>query len=215
MTFVPSERPSGIINQPPDKKLRHKYMEKITSSQRFSQEAYKVFADADNLKGVKKDNGEVIVPARYDEIKCHVVDDKCFAFAAIATKDDKDYLIGEDGNAVFEADEIRPNSGSIIPALFKSDDKWGLVNSRGEVILQAGYDTIKPDSNGFYYITLNGKHGLITPFGEVIEPIFDDIELDADDYIVVMLNGKKGYLDEEGEFTEDRKEAYYNMNISL
>ena len=179
-----------------------------------SKNSYSVFHGTDGLKGVKNSRGEIVVTPRYEEIKYHTIDDELDTFKAIATKGSKDYLICEEGKAVFEADELRPNSGSICPAIFRTEGKWGVVNRRGEVEIEPLYDSIYPDANGFLFTELGGKEGFIfMPYEDVIEPIFERVAIDEDDYIEVVLNGVKGYVDELGEFTEYRDCAYYNMNL--
>lgn len=135
---------------------------------------------------------------------------------AICSRGDKDYLVDhtESIREVFEADELRPNIGSVTPATFRVGDKWGMVNSRGEIILEAKYDSVNPDANEFIFLKLGGKEGFIAG-GNIIDPKFDSIEIGADDYLEVSFNGEKGYVDENDEFTLDRTEAYYNMNMFL
>lgn len=173
-----------------------------------------VFTDEDGLKGVKWCWGGVMVPAIYDEIKfftTFVTD--ISSYFVIATKDGKDYLLNYTGLEVFCADELLPDTASITPARFRRNNKWGIVNSAGQIILDNKYDVISSNDNDFIFLTLNGKEGFIDPFGNIVQPIFDRIEVDADDYLLVTLNGEKGYIDENRNFTTNKTEAFYSMNL--
>ena len=173
-----------------------------------------LYTNDEGLEGLKRADGKIIIPACYPMIKYYP--NFVFPidwFSVIAIKGDKDCLIDADGKVVFEAEEIRPNISVICPALFRQNDKWGIVSRSGKVLLSPRYDSIKPDCGGFYFTTLNGKEGFITTEGDVIEPIYDSIDIDVEQNIVVTLNGKTGYLDENGEFTEDYEEAIYNLDM--
>lgn len=151
--------------------------------------------------------GGEMVPKRYDAIKCLTIQsipqEECFA---IANRDWKDYLVDSHGEEIFSADELRPNLVSVLPVIFRKEGKWGLANRRGEVVIEAKYDKLTPDVMGIYWLELDGKEGLITGDGFLIEPIFEQIELD-DNMPIVTYKGQKGYLNENLEFTADADEA--------
>lgn len=163
-----------------------------------------------------KSNNEVkriAESGNYDEVKYLTSHDAITdCFMAICSRGGKEYLVNHTGESikeVFEADELRPNLGSVTPATFRVGDKWGIVNSKGEVMLEAKYDTVTPDANGYVFLTLGGKSGFIVG-DHVIEPQFDHVAIGDDEYIEVTLNGVQGYLDENDSFTADKSEAYYN-----
>ena len=153
---------------------------------------------------------------RYDSVKYLTYPDTpTDCFMAICSRSGKDYLVDHSGEyirEVFEADELRANLGSLTPATFRIGDKWGLVNGNGDIIIEAKYDSVRPDANDYIFLTLDGKEGFIAG-GHVFEPQFDSIEIGDDEYIEVTLNGEKGYIDESDEFTPDRSEAYYNYML--
>ncbi|MDE5880150.1 MAG: WG repeat-containing protein [Muribaculaceae bacterium] len=169
-------------------------------------------------KTIKSEIKRIAEAGRYDAIK-YVTDPDTPTdiFMAICSRSGKDYLVDqteENIKEVFEADEIKANPGSVTPAAFRLGCKWGMVNSKGEVILEAKYDSVRPDANDFVFLTLDGKEGFIAG-GHVFEPQFDSVEIGEDEYIEVTLNGEKGYLDEGDMFTTDRSEAYYNYMMFL
>ncbi|MDE6561338.1 MAG: WG repeat-containing protein [Muribaculaceae bacterium] len=169
-------------------------------------------------KTIESEIKRIAEAGKYDAVK-YVTNPEAptDCFMAIGSRGGKDYLVdhsGEDIREVFEADELRANLGSVTPATFRSGDKWGIVNSKGEVILDAKYDSVMQDANDFVFLTLNGKEGFIAG-GHVFEPQFDSVRIGDDEYIEVSLNGAKGYIDENDEFTTDRSEAYYHMMMFL
>nr|MDE6512564.1 WG repeat-containing protein [Muribaculaceae bacterium] len=174
-----------------------------------------VFTGADGLKGVKWCWGDVMIPANYDDIKVFTsfpINDPTSCFV-IATKNGQDYLLDYLGRELFRADELCPDYASIIPTRFCRNNKWGIINSAGQIILENKYDHISSRQNGFIFLTLNGKEGFIDPFDNIVEPIFDRIELDTRDYLLVTLNGEQGYLNENRNFTTDSDEAFYSMDL--
>lgn len=167
----------------------------------------------------QKEMKNIVEAGNYDKVKflTDSATESGDVLLAICSRGGRDYLINYRGGIieeVFEADELRPNLGSITPAAFRVGDKWGMVNSRGEVFLEAKYDSVKPDVNEYIFLRLNGKEGFIAG-GHIIEPRFDSITVAADDYLEVTLNGVKGYVDENDEFTTDRAEAYYNIMMFI
>lgn len=170
------------------------------------------------LNGFKKEYQHITDAERYEEVKFFTksgapVD----RLMAICSRGGKDYLVDHTEDIlkeVFVADELCPNLGFVTPATFRIGDKWGMVNVYGDIILEAKYDSIKPDANDYVFLTLDGKEGFIAG-GYLIEPKFDSVEIGADEYIEVTLNGVKGYIDENGEFTTDRDEAYYHYMMFL
>ena len=60
--------------------------------------------------------------------------------------------------------------------LYRIDDKWGLLDRQGKVIVShTEYSSIYASSYGFHEVTKNGKYGLIDANGKVIIPPVWDI----------------------------------------
>lgn len=173
----------------------------------------KVFTGENGKFGIRWCWGGEMVPARYDAVKYMtsfaVPADECLA---VMTRGDRDYLVDSHGQEVFEADEIKPNAGSIAPVIFCRNGGWGIAGSNGSVLLEPVFDSIQPDSNGYVFLTLDGKKGLVWG-GMTVEPQFDSMDFDASDRLVVTLDGKEGYLDETGAFTADEDEAYFKLDM--
>lgn len=165
------------------------------------------------MKSRKKDIDLIAASGKYAQVKFITIPEAPTDLkVAICRRGAKDYLVEyseEEVREVFEADEIRPNLASITPTTFRTDNKWGMVNSRGTIILEAKYDSVEPDANDFIFLTLDSKQGFIAG-GKIFEPEFDTVKIGAKEYLEVSLNGKSGYIDENDKFTTDKSEAYYN-----
>src|SRR5689334_16259075 len=79
---------------------------------------------------------------------------------------------------------------------FKENNKWGLKNSTGDVVVNAQYDAILGYS---YYslipVKLNNKFGFLTAEGKLIDEIKYDSVVGHGLYMgYVFLNGKWGLL---------------------
>lgn len=175
-----------------------------------------IYKNAKEHYGVQWCTGEVMVPANYTSVKYFNYSpfpkEDCLV---IASRNGKDYLINYLGEEIFEADELKPNLGSICPAMFCIDGKWGIVGATSNVLIPAKYDFIQAGANEFYWLFLDGKEGFIAG-ADIIEPKFDTITFEGDDdTLVVTLNGRRGYVDENGDFTEEISQAYYNMQMFL
>lgn len=176
----------------------------------------RIHTSEEGLEGLDWCWGEAMIPAKYRTIKFYTTHGvPAEAVRAICSLDDKDYLVNCRGEEVFTADELKAGIGDVTPAPFRKGDKWGIVNSEGRIILEARYDRVTPDFNGYCFLSLDGKEGFIDPFGNVIEPRFDSIEIDSDDRLLVSLDGRRGYVDEAGEFTDDIDNAYYRYKCDL
>lgn len=175
-----------------------------------------VIYGADNCQGLALCTGEVIIPAIYD----------CMKFAtgssippnyilAVGVREDKEYLIDSKGREIFSADEICPESWTIIPFAFRIADSWGMASTSGKVIIPAVMDKIEWGGNGLVFFLQSGKWGILTPFGEMIPPKFDSVGWDIDDNLEVTLNGEKGYIGFDAQFTTEPEKSYYNLSMDL
>ncbi|MBE7050620.1 MAG: TIR domain-containing protein [Ruminococcaceae bacterium] len=84
----------------------------------------------------------------------------------------------------------------------KSNDKWGFINEKGEMVIKPQFDgTLGFDENGLATVELNGKWGFINEKGEmVIKPQFDEAYyFDENGLAVVKIKGKYGYINETGD----------------
>jgi hypothetical protein len=77
------------------------------------------------------------------------------------------------------------------------NEKAGLINCKGEIVLEVKYDEIRDCTNG-YIVKLENKYGLMNISGEiVIEIKYDEIRESLNGYIV-KLGGKEGFFNSAG-----------------
>lgn len=177
----------------------------------------KVYQDENGKFGVVNCLGEVLIRAKYDQIK--YFDQAGIPprpIQAIAREGDHEWLVGSHliGEILY-AKEIRPHLASISPVTFRDGDKWNIACAEGFPLLQFGFDKITPDANDFWWISLDGKEGFIAPGFDIIWPEFDSVKVGSDQRIIVTKDGREGYVDEDGEFTTDPDRAYYRFDLVL
>lgn len=147
-----------------------------------------------NLSGVCDYNGKNIIPEEY---KFYTVNNH----RIFATKDNKSQIIdiqNLESNIILEEkieliETIRHYAmGENLFQIIKKENKFGLINSKNEIIIPTIYDELKSSQNWRYFIIKkNNKIGLINVNGTVTkEPIYDSIEL-RKEYIVLKIKNKK------------------------
>ena len=105
------------------------------------------------------------------------------------------------------------NPQNVQMSAFKMDNKWGVVNSIGQIIIKNEYDSIVFLSNEIITVIKNGKFGFysnkIHKFSNLIdtdtiqtwkyiklcEPIFDSFHMEHNYIIRVFANGHTGMID--------------------
>ena len=162
-----------------------------------------VFIGENGKKGVKLGNGQVIIPALYDEIAYTYSDFIANRHPYVAIKDGKFGLLRPDGKGTeitpFVYDRIIiPNSESFLNHfLYKKDgsEQFGFLSLSGREVTPCIVDSFTSNGQSIYY--RSGEHeGLWhTAIGVLLEPIYDKIEfVDDDEPILFTLNGEKGYV---------------------
>lgn len=78
------------------------------------------------------------------------------------------------------------------PTAYRSGEKWGFVNNKGEIYLEASYEEARPFQNGYAAVKQNGLWGYIDRNGTMIVPpqFWDALD--------VMANGVAYVQDEDG-----------------
>ena len=80
--------------------------------------------------------------------------------------------------------------------------KYGLVNTKGEFVLQPDFDYISDFQNGMAVVSKNEKYGIVNVKGEfVIEIRFDGLKsFENDKYAPAKQGEKWGYINKKGDF---------------
>lgn len=147
-----------------------------------------------NLNGVYDFNGKNIIPEEY---KFYTVDN----YRIFATKNNKAQIIDlQNSKNNIELDEavefietIRHSSmGQDLFQIIKKENKYGIINSKNDIIIPAIYDEIKSSQNWRYFIIKqNNKLGLVNVNGSITkEPIYDGIELRKEYMLLKRTNLK-------------------------
>ena len=130
-------------------------------------------------------------------------------------------IVNKDGEVVARLeppDPEAPNPSSITDfnadgvAMYSTDFYWlpsefpafkyGLVNTKGEFVLQPEFDYISDFQNGMAVVSKNEKYGIVNVKGEfVIEMRFDSLKSFENDKYALAKSGEKwGYININGDF---------------
>ncbi|MBQ6836503.1 MAG: WG repeat-containing protein [Clostridia bacterium] len=130
-------------------------------------------------------------------------------------------IVNKSGEVVARLDPPDPDSpypsslGSFAPygvALYSTEFYWlpsefpafkyGLVNTKGEFVLQPDFDYISDFQNGMAVVGKNGKYGIVNTIGEfVLEMCFDGLKAFENDRYAPAKSGEKwGYINKKGDF---------------
>lgn len=120
------------------------------------------------------DDGKIILPCIYDEISDF---SKTFG---MAIKDGKKSIFTRTGRVVASFDDINIksytfNSKSRELCIVGINEKYGLIDTIGQIVLPIEFDYISDDAGNFRYIRREGKVGFINSLADFIIPlIYDD-----------------------------------------
>lgn len=182
-----------------------------------------VFVAENGKKGVKNPNGDIIVPANYDDIAYTYDYSVLKNYPYVCVRDGKKGLVAPDGKGTelteFVYDDIAlvekyvgtcllywkggnkqigvmANNGKVCSIQTKCNSKqFGIMANNGKEITPCKLDMYSETGQTIYF--KSGEHwGLWQmEIGELLEPIYDDIRVDdPDEPIVFTLDGKKGYV---------------------
>ena len=81
------------------------------------------------------------------------------------------------------------------------DNKWGLINLKGEVIIPFKYSSIKYFKEGLASVKLNGKYGYIDSSGKTVIPFIYDYAFEFSEGFasVCFIDDSCGYINKEGQ----------------
>lgn len=155
--------------------------------------------------GIKALSGEILLPAKFDQIRFFErVVKKGSGIAA--QKDEKWGIVLADGKGSQVTDFLYDDMDTLDSITrVRLANKYGLIKKNGRLFLPVQYDEIEQVFNGIFSFRLGDKLGVTN--GKIISPlIFDEVsdELIYEwNYVAVRLGDKEGYIDNKGVFTED------------
>ena len=167
--------------------------------------------EKDGKKGViNSKTKEIVVPVEYQEVTNI---SKSYEDGYIVKNDEGKYgLIGSDKSKILEEKytEIKRVTKNNFYAVVE-DEKLAVVNKKGEVILDQGFDSIADIQTERILVVKAGKYGVISTNGtEVIKCEYDDMKYAFNNYYIAKKDGKYGIVD----ITENTVLDFNYENIS-
>lgn len=102
------------------------------------------------------------------------------------------YTLPELINELYGYGEITNNEYEIVA--MSNNDKYGIINSNGDILVDFIYDNILSYKNGLFIAQINGKYGIIDKNNKTILKFEYDTMSYAGNYIIVTKNDKLGVL---------------------
>lgn len=145
-----------------------------------------VFRTFDRLRGYLNVNtGEIVVPAQYN---------RAWNFSegiAGVLKDGVVFFIKEDGELSFDKtfpiyydddfSDIAFQFHNGLCVMKTMDNKWGLINTEGEWVVEPIYTTISAPRKGYRIVSDGNFYGLISEKGQIVLPLeYDFIRLSSE-----------------------------------
>ena len=147
----------------------------------------------DNKVGIVNNVGQIIVPVEYKDVR--ILKEGYKNEYIIVDENDNQGIISTSSTIIVAPTykEIKYiNSNEIYAA--KIEDKWNLVNKKGEIINNSfdDYTYVKGD---YVIVQKDGKYGIITTAGAVkIEPSYEDLQYAFSVYYIAKINSKYGII---------------------
>ncbi|WP_027001626.1 WG repeat-containing protein [Hugenholtzia roseola] len=154
----------------------------------------------------KKQNGKMVASYVIDHVKgqilaktnCYFIDVIDFAHAQIARAHQDSLhrynrLVRKDGQIISEIEGKKIDTLTYFyenRLAFRSQGKWGFLDTEGKIIASAQYETVESFQNGFAKVKKEGKWGYINKQGEAVIPT-DYQYLSAYEPLIVMAQNKK------------------------
>lgn len=94
------------------------------------------------------------------------------------------------------------------------NQKVGVINHKGKVVIPCKYDSIKFTNNNYFIVSQNHKYGLITEQGEnYLDIVYDNIKV-VNNYIIVTKGNQLNVLDEKlKNILPDKVEVYNTKDL--
>ncbi len=86
--------------------------------------------------------------------------------------------------------------------MFEKNGKWGIMDTKGKIIVKPTYERILLESEGMIPVKLKNKWGFIDIYGKVkIKPQFDNVTAFTNQLAAVCVNNRWGIIDKSGKYT--------------
>ena len=147
----------------------------------------------DNKVGIANTVGQIIIPTHYKDVR--ILQEGYKNEYMIIDENGNAGIISTSGTTIVNPaykDIKYINSTEIYVA--KIDEKWSLINKKGEV-LNSDYDDYTYSKGDYVIVKKGDKYGIITTSGEVrIAPTYEELRYAFSVYYIAKLNGKYGII---------------------
>ncbi len=155
-----------------------------------------VIVEKEGKKGlISTSMGEVIIPVEYVDITGLT---KKYEDGYIIKNDANKFgIISPDKTTILETkyDEIKNVTGNNYYVVVENGT-LEIVDKKGEVILNSGFEDVKEINADNIIVTIAGKFGVISKTGQnIIEAKYEDLKYAFSNYYIAKLNGKYGIID--------------------
>jgi len=160
----------------------------------FDNEKKSFIVSINHNYGILDSGLQVKLPIKYQSLEL------IFPGKIAAKEQGKISMLDEDGKTLSSVkyDAVAPVQDEDL-ALVKINQKRGLINSHGTLIVPAIYDEIREFQYGMAVVRRNGKYGLVNSRGkETIPAIYTRADSFDGNYVKVSLNGKTFNVDRLG-----------------
>ena len=166
-----------------------------------SHELYRIYVG--DKYGFMNEKGEIVIEPQFDKAYYFFGDGVCYV-----ENGEQNGLINEVGEFVAELDKnitwVYMFSHSLAICMI-GNEKEGIINTKGEIIVPAIYKSIKQDGEkGFIVEDTNGNMGYINLNGDFVVPCkYDAVNGFNEGLMVVATSNKCGYVDSLGNWIID------------
>ncbi len=159
--------------------------------------------------------GQIIAPATYDFARDYVNE------VGIVECNQKWGVLDIEGNTLLDCDydgiNFLENTSNEILQIFINRQKYGLIDTLGQVTVSLMYDEIGAFTNNRLAVKKNNKWGFVNKNGfEIIPCIYDKVRNFSEGFATVKLKSKWGLINKNGNVIFDFKYSQLgNMNSGL
>lgn len=194
----------GIANNEGKIVIKPQYLE-IAQLGKDNKSGYIV--EDDNQKyGIVDYSDNVILQCEYDKVNQVYGND-----LYVVTKLEKQILVGKDGKEVLSSNQNYDEITSILKTkdagvIVKKGKKYGVINLKGEKVIEFNYDELQEAKSGIFIFKKNGKYGIID--------VDNNEKVSAKYTNITYQEASDMYIAEKENFESDIIDDTFNVKLS-